>query len=96
MLLAMRRASSIVSRCVGVSSRQETARAYLLFHRAGKGGATCSKPRRVQAPLRRSPYQRAMLIAEWSLLVLDVIGAAALGTGLIILIRRRGARYPHH
>jgi hypothetical protein len=72
-----------------------TAEAYLLFHRAGKGGAACSKPRRVQAPLRRSPYQRAMLIAEWSLLVLDVIGAAALGTGLIILIRRRGARYPH-
>jgi len=34
-----------------------------------------------------------MLIAEWSLLMLDVIGAAALGVGLIILIRRR-ARYP--
>jgi len=31
-----------------------------------------------------------MLIAEWSLLMLDVIGAAALGVGLIILIRRRG------
>jgi hypothetical protein len=36
-----------------------------------------------------------MLIAEWSLLMLDVNGAAALGVGLTILIRRRRARYPH-
>ena len=30
-----------------------------------------------------------MLIAEWSLLMLDLIGAGALGAGLTILIRRR-------
>jgi len=29
-----------------------------------------------------------MLVAEWTLLMLDVIGAGALGAGLIILIRR--------
>jgi len=35
-----------------------------------------------------------MFAAEWSLLMLDVIGAGALGAGLIILIRRRRSQYP--
>jgi hypothetical protein len=55
----------------------------------------CQQSQFVEAPLRRSRYLRAMLVAEWSLLMLDVIGAGALGAGLIILIRRRRARYPH-
>jgi hypothetical protein len=33
--------------------------------------------------------------AEWSLFILDVIGAGAIGIGLIVLISRSRARYPH-
>jgi hypothetical protein len=34
-----------------------------------------------------------MFAAEWSLLMLDVIGAGALGAGMIVLIRRRRSPY---
>jgi hypothetical protein len=34
-----------------------------------------------------------MFAAEWRLLMLDVIGAGALGAGMIVLIRRRRSRY---
>jgi len=66
------------------------------FNRMGAGTPQrkpCQQPQFVEAPLRRSRYSRVMVVVEWSLLMLDVIGAGALGAGLIILIRRRRARY---